>query len=165
MTHLVAFTGYARSGKTTAAKELGWKRIAFADVLKKDCASIIAGLGLDPDKDKERCRSLWVEVGRWCRKQRPDYYIERLHIPDGDCVIDDLRYQNECKHVLGRGGLVIRINRPGFGPVNEEEERSIDAILADTTMCFDVIDVQNVGTVEQLGRKVREVVANYFHRV
>lgn len=41
------------------------------------------------------------------------------NLPDGDYVVSDARFFNEFDAIRERGGHIIRINRPGVGPLNE----------------------------------------------
>lgn len=45
--------------------------------------------------------------------------IEREYGLDADIVITDTRFPNEADAVRQRGGYVVRIDRPGVGPVND----------------------------------------------
>lgn len=160
---VVGISGFARSGKDTAAQALvalGWRRAAFADALKRDVmvtmgsAAEAAGIPKDrfprwawfedPDM-KERLRPLLVEYGRAMRLVDPDYWVRRLrhdyvHGP-GAFVIPDVRYANEAAWIRGLGGVVVGVVRDGAGPANAEERESLLAFSPDVT-------VINGGTVE-----------------
>lgn len=86
---VVGISGYAKSGKDTAAealmarsKDLWFLRVAFADALKRELAQALnlsvsdfcERLG-DPSY-KEAVRPLLVEWGRFRRFQRPDYWLD-----------------------------------------------------------------------------------------
>lgn len=159
---LIGLCGYAQVGKDTAAENMpGWTRFAFADALKRDLAPILASVGCDLNNPahKREARNLLVQYGEVCRAFRPNYWIERLFasiIIDGKngdpIVITDVRYLNEVKAILNRGGHVVRIERPGFEPANETESISIKLIDLD----FRLPIVVNDGTPEELGRRVLE---------
>ena len=80
-------------------------------------------------------RSLLVEYGRTCRKYRPSYWVERLERDIDKCpcggpfLITDVRYLNEVKWIIDRGGQVVYIGRAGFSAANQEELRSFGEIL------------------------------------
>lgn len=152
MIKLIGLSGFARSGKDTAAQGLiaaGWERKAFADALKRDAAmalrgSIIAG-NFNPPQDepapwftdpsmKETFRPFLVEYGRAMRAIVPGYWIERLALelhPDSCYVITDVRYANEAEWIRKLGGKVVEIVRPGVGPANDEEKNSMAAFKPD----------------------------------
>jgi len=119
---LVGLCGYALCGKDSIYQAMGapWQRAAFADALKAD---------IDPlyptDTPKHLKRPVYVEHGRAMRAIDPDYWVKRIVIPDGDCVVTDVRYVNEVDHIYRLGGIVIRVIRPGVQPANREELKTI----------------------------------------
>lgn len=72
-----------------------------------------------------------------------------------DTVAPDVRFPNEAEHVHRMGGIVIRIDRPGVGPVNGHESEDIDAIDADAT-------VVNDGTPAELQQRVAVLVDLHY---
>ena len=61
----------------------------------------------------------WTKA--WERKVR-DYDLTRIHI-----LIDDVRFMNELVTIKGLGGLIIKIERPGFAAAgNHASETSLD---------------------------------------
>ena len=137
----IGLCGYARTGKDTAAAGLdGFRRFAFADALKADAARALESLGImahwDSPVFKEQWRPFLVALGAGMRGIDPDYWVKRLIYqfaargvhPGDNVVISDVRYANEVRWILGRGGIVIRIDRPGYGPANDEEKRSFEEI-------------------------------------
>jgi hypothetical protein len=156
MRRLIALVGYATVGKDAIAAALGWQRVAFADALKADLAPVVAKL---PPHEKSQIRPLLVEYGRTARRIKPDYWIDRLAIPGtGDVVCTDCRYMNEAKHLRSLGGIIIRVTRPGVGPANPEEERSIAEI--DFVFSGSLKWVRNDGTVEMAARQVLDQLAS-----
>lgn len=64
-------------------------------------------------------------------------------------IITDVRFENEAKAIKDRGGVVIRINRTGIGPVNSH--------ISETALNgwdFDYI-IENNGTVQDLKSTVK----------
>ena len=63
MANLIAFAGYAREGKDAAATRLislGWKRIAFGDIIKRQIDSLVQqhlGFSAFTENDTKRSRS------------------------------------------------------------------------------------------------------------
>lgn len=146
---IVAFTGLAQSGKTTAAKFLlseGYERMSFADPIKqmvrcltpladkhatppafggKTIRELYQTLGTDWGRNMVNT-NLWVNLGR-----------ERLESLLGDVadniirgvVIDDLRFDNEAELVRSLGGLVIQIERPGLQAMAHASEAGVSPEL------------------------------------
>lgn len=65
-----------------------------------------------------------------------------------DFVVTDCRFPNEAQAIKDRGGIVVRVNRPGVGPANgHASENSLD------DWDFDMI-IDNTGTIEDLHRNI-----------
>lgn len=161
-TTLIGLCGYARTGKDTAAANMpGWHRFAFADALKSDLAPLLADVGCDlaDAEHKTTARPLLVAWGATARAFRPAYWVERLFraidfSKRERVIITDVRYPNEVAEILRRGGVVVRIVRPGIGPANDEEARSIAQIERD--FCLPM--VKNDWSPSDLGAAVLRVV-------
>lgn len=157
-THLIGLCGYAQSGKDTAAANMpNWHRFAFADALKADLLTLLADVGCNlSDADhKAKARPLLVAWGATARAFCPAYWIERLFravdfAQRDRVVISDVRYPNEVLEILARGGQVVRIERPGIGPANSEEARSIGEI----ERMFCLPRITNDCDPAELGRRV-----------
>lgn len=156
---LIGLCGYAQSGKDSAASTMkGWYRAAFADHLKKDLHPLLQMVGCDVSNPAHKAiaRGLLVEWGRTARAFKPAFWIDRLFSglrENGKIVITDVRYANEIRAIVDRGGIVVRILRPGYGPANEEEALSFKAIEAK----FHLPIIRNNGTLQSLGKRVLEV--------
>lgn len=140
----IGLIGYARTGKSTAARNMpGWHIGSFAGALKRICGQMLKCVDLNVTEDdwriaemKERWRPLLVAIGAGMRATDKDYWVKRLifdlcqrGITDmDDVVVDDMRYASELAWLRKKKGLAIRIYRNGFGPANEEEARSIEEI-------------------------------------
>lgn len=72
-----------------------------------------------------------------------------------DTVAPDVRFPNESLHIRRHGGLVIRIDRPGVGPVNGHASENVDAVAADAT-------VVNDRSVAELHWRVAELVDAHY---
>lgn len=168
MSKLISLIGHSKSGKDTAAANMpGWQRFAFADALKRDIDPMLDLVGCDLRNPghKERARPLMVEWGRTARSFNPDHWITELFDVAGgvadaldegqSVVITDVRYLNECQRILANGGRLVMLDRPGIGPANEEEERSIRRVWLE--LSGKIVVVINDGTPEELGRKVLAV--------
>jgi hypothetical protein len=151
---LVAFTGLAQSGKTTAARVLcrrGYDRMSFADPIKQ----MVRCLTSETDKNKQlpqfgdkTLRHLYQTLGTdWGRHMiHPNIWVqlgaERLRSLLGDVeeaaiqgvVIDDLRFDNEAQLVRAMGGTVIQVHRPGVHALPHESESGISPHLVDADL-------------------------------
>lgn len=145
---LVGISGYARSGKDTAADFLvaeGFIKLAFADPMRHMAAEIdpIVGFERDPDGVHMPVRYVEAVAGRGYDEAKVAYpeirrFLQRLgteagrgvlgndvwvhaamdRLPGGkDVVFADMRFGNEAVAIEERGGVTVRIERPGIGPV------------------------------------------------
>jgi hypothetical protein len=131
---IIAFTGLAGAGKSTAAAHLveryGYTRVRFAGPLK----AMLAALGCThaeidgPLKDQPSdllcgktpryaMQQLGTEFGRnaiggdlWIRA-----WQAAVARTPGPIVVDDARFPNEAAAIRSAGGTIIRIERPGAG--------------------------------------------------
>lgn len=148
MIKMIALTGYAGSGKTTAAKYLveahGFTLVKFAGPLKSMMRCL--GLGdreIEGDLKEQPCAILGGKTPRHAMQTLGTEWGRALIHSDlwvnaamemaadvldhgGRVVIDDMRFGNEVKAVKSNGGIIIRINRPGVGPVNAHTSESND---------------------------------------
>jgi hypothetical protein len=150
---IIGLSGYARSGKDTAADHLvekyGFIRYSFAAPMKEAMyrlnpivSSDSIGLfrykdlvdvyGLDQAKESvpEIRRLLQVfgtEVGRDMFGE--DFWVTLAlnSIDSPNAVISDVRFKNEAEAIKRAGGQIWRINRFGVGPVtNHASEIDLD---------------------------------------
>jgi hypothetical protein len=133
---IIAFTGLAGAGKSTAALHLverhGFQRIRFAGPLK----AMMGALGLSADEvdgnrkelpcellggktPRHAMQTIGTEWGRdlicsdlWIRAFRAALDKVPVGVP---VVIDDCRFPNEAEAVAAAGGILVRIERPGAG--------------------------------------------------
>jgi hypothetical protein len=171
---IIGFSGYARSGKDTAASALpgGFRRRAFADKLK-EAARVIFGLNdiqlygalkEKPDAYWNKTpREIMQLLGTECLRKgfADDVWIRALFlcISDYDIAITDVRFPNEAKAIKERGGIVVRVVRPGVGPTPRPwwkfwapKPHASETALDDWS--FDDVLI-NDGTLEDLERKVK----------
>jgi hypothetical protein len=168
-TMIIGFTGYARSGKDTAAKALigetlidggKWKSIGFADAVKEEVLKRHFGVRMLAEEwGWETAKDLFPFVrpilqyhGMKRRAEDPDYWIKKvmdvIDAESGNWVLTDVRFENEVKAIHQRGGIIVRIDRPGIKPANNHEsETSIDRISCDYV-------IANDGTLNALAVKV-----------
>lgn len=145
---LIGLCGYAGCGKDTAAQVLiedfNFQRVAFADPIKQ---ALLALDPLVPDGEGRHLRlsefkqdRSWAEVKEYPEVRRlmqilgtevgrnlfdPDIWVKLAGnklastLSVGDTVVTDVRFSNEARLIKRHGGILVRINRPEFGPVNE----------------------------------------------
>lgn len=136
---LIAFTGPAGSGKSTAADalvEVGWTRVKFADPLKDMVRAFYRACGIDHppyieariegDLKEEPDPFLRGQTPRWAMQTLgtewgrnliaediwTEAFIQRagsLMSRDVDVVVDDCRFENEAEAIARLGGRVVRI--------------------------------------------------------
>ena len=182
--YLVGLTGFSGAGKDVAAAGLvaaGWTRQAFADPVRSMALAIDPWVTCPTFSYSPVRLSLLVdERGWWYAKQAPDVreFLQRLgtdavraHLGDdawvrafehardrlwpADIVAPDVRFDNEAAYIVRNGGMMIRIDRPGVGPVNTHASEDIGGIPVDEI-------VVNDGTPEQLQARVLELVDRHY---
>jgi len=151
---LIAFSGLAGSGKSTAAKYLvkkhGFIRVRFANTMKKMVAAMLEDAGhsareileaVDGDKKEIPFFALGGRTPRyvlqtlgteWGRKLLGETIwvnitkskIERILSEGGKVVVDDVRFQNEADIIGELGGETYRIIRTLTASVSEESHQS-----------------------------------------
>jgi hypothetical protein len=160
---IIAFTGLAQSGKTTAAnalQTLGYDKVSFADPLKEMVRSLTNVTDKDarpPELCGKSLREIYQSLGtEWGRGMvGSDIWIHsgrrRLATLMGDVesgiihgiVLDDVRFSDEASLVRELGGIVIEITRAGIERMAHASEAGISRELIDFT-------IGNEGSVEEL---------------
>ena len=175
MGYLIGLCGYAQVGKDTAARFMpGWRREAFGDELRADLAPVLQQIDrvafangwADGLHLRELKRPVLVAYAEAMRAIEPTYWVGRLwgqlaERSYGNVVITDVRNVHEVERILDPGfGFIslgiIFIDRPGYGPANEVEAKSIQEIMARWPDRFP--RVVNDGTPEELGAKILGVI-------
>lgn len=141
---VVAFTGKAGAGKSTAANYLvrkhGYTRVRFAGPLKAMMRAIgLSDAEIEGDLKETPCALLQGKTPRhamqtlgseWGRDSiGPDFWIglwraeaERVLAAGGRIVVDDCRFPNEAAAVRALGGRVIAVaGRGGIGGKHASE--------------------------------------------
>lgn len=175
---LIAFCGYAGSGKSTAAALTGLPVRSWAEPIRR------AALALDPyvyEPMRGNVRlSTWVEWLGWDKLKREFLEVRRLlqrlgteagrdiHGPDcwvklanleEDGAFADTRFPNEVAAFREAGGLIVWMSKFGVGPANEHaSENSIGPEDCDFVLC-------NHGSREDLAVQVAAMLAHYGLRV
>jgi hypothetical protein len=180
VTTLVGLSGYARSGKDTAAEALvadGWERRAFADSLRRflyalnpmvlpsgtRLRSFVNAYGWETAKTtcaevRELLQRCGTEAGRevigrnvWVDATLGDLtYLEQRQ----PVVVTDVRFPNEADYIKHHGGIVVRVNRPGVGPNTKPDGTVHGSETALDGYPFDFV-IDNDSTPEALHEKIR----------
>lgn len=135
---LVGLVGYAQSGKDTFASGMGFRRLAFADPLKElavacnpivlpraaNLARLVRGYGWEYCKaEVPGVREFLQNLGTGVRDVLgADTWVEAAfakYDTNVPTVFTDVRFPNEIRAIRERGGVIIRIDRPGVEPPNQ----------------------------------------------
>lgn len=168
---LIGLTGYAGSGKDTAAKFLtdrGWTRVSFADPIREMALAIdpmipyrhvggetprlsewVNDVGWDTANRHAEVRRLLQRIGAEAGRSifGEDCWLEiaarKCDMADGPVVITDCRFPNEAEFIRERG-ILVKVEREGVGPVNDH--------VSDADLPCDLIDyhLHNGGDVREL---------------
>lgn len=137
---LIGLCGAAGSGKDTVAGHLAinhkFKVLAFASPLY-EAVAVITGLTVNELRDRSRkeekiewlgksprelLQLLGTEFGR--NMIRDDIWVKRAMLAvdaaPGDCVITDVRFDNEAQAIREAGGVVIEVVRPNGKCLKQE---------------------------------------------
>ncbi|MFN2355786.1 MAG: hypothetical protein ABR512_14855 [Desulfopila sp.] len=95
------------------------------------------------------------------RDQDPDYWtrawgrkIEQLDLAHLHVLVDDVRFMNELQVIKEHGGLIVKIERPGFdGANNHASETSLDAYRGWDSVLL------NEGTLDEFEAKIEQFAA------
>ena len=167
---IVGISGFAGSGKDSLGAFLvarGFKKIAFADKVKQLAVALCPSLGeriaagetLDDLKRSDPSVRRWLQdVGLTARDVMGDDVWIRSALeglsPDEQYVITDVRFSNEVEAIREKGGILVRMERPGVGPANNHPS---ETELADYQE-WDIV-VNNDGALDDLG-EVANVIAD-----
>jgi hypothetical protein len=149
---LLGITGFARSGKDAIADQLvasGWTKVGsvkpvYRILLDIDplvelptrrrriqrLSAIDARLGYEATKAIPEVRRLLQELGVAGRKMFGGAVwisVACDAVPEGRVVVTGLRHEDEVRWIEEQGGVVVRVERPGVGPLNggHETEREL----------------------------------------
>jgi hypothetical protein len=168
---IIGLSGYARSGKDEVAKilieEYGYKRIAFADNIRKLLYAtnpqvggnrlqfLVEDYGWDVAKSQPEVRHLLQSLGVAARNLfGKDFWVaqalSQVHF-ENNWVITDVRFTNEADRIKQYdNSQVWRIKRNGVEAVNSHvSEHDMDSYQVDMIL-------KNEGTLEDLRTLVRK---------
>ena len=108
----IAVVGKMCSGKTTLANMImekypNYKRYSFGQKVKDVAVDLFHMKGKD--------RSLLVKIGGYMRDINPDVWVNYLMkqiVNVDNCIIDDIRYQNEVDACIKNGFTFIKLSIP-----------------------------------------------------
>jgi hypothetical protein len=158
---LVGLVGYPGSGKDALAEELcrwgGYTRYAFGDAVKSLllATDMTYGNSLKRLEDWKRrgmheTREKLQNLGQRLRDYDEDFWVKSMPAIIADrAIVTDIRYPNELDWIKKKGGTVVAIHRPGFGPVNDHQSETNTTrllALADLTLT-------NNDTIESLAAR------------
>lgn len=174
---LIAFTGLAGAGKSTAAQHLvarGFTRIRFAGPLK----AMMAALGLtheqiDGTEKETPCALLGGKTPRYAMQTigtewgrdliANDLWIRAFNlalekVPAGvPVVVDDCRFPNEAAAISANGGVIVRIERPEVTRSGYQHSSETHALPAARTL-------HNTASAAALCQQVDELVRDWSWR-
>ena len=158
---LIGLTGAKGCGKTTGADGLcnahGFKTYALATPLK-EAAKILfqfSALQVEDPILKETVDPRWgftprhalQKLGTECIRKvfREDFWIKNLEVTvdpilqsGQNVVISDVRFDNEARWILDKGGVVIRVVRPGLQSTDSHpSEQGVSQYLVSATVFND----------------------------
>ncbi len=114
----------------------GWE---YAKEQFPDVRRLLQRLGTEGGRDILG-ENIWVDTA-----------FGRARLDGAGLVITDVRFPNEAEAIKARGGKVVRISRPGIGPVNEHAS---DSALADYP--FDH-HIYNAGPLSELHDHIKRI--------
>ncbi|WDS51778.1 deoxynucleoside monophosphate kinase [Streptomyces phage Triumph] len=177
---IIGLSGYARSGKNEAAEALvqyGWRQAAFADKLREFLYALdplipghygagnlrlrrlVDATGWDYAKvTYPEVRALLQRAGTEAGRKvlGENVWVDALFREFADApalVLTDVRFPNEARAVADRGGVMIRVERPGVGPAKDKWGRIHESEVALDEWTFDHTLV-NDGSVRDLHLKL-----------
>lgn len=154
--------------------QLGFKRVGFADKLKELAMEanplvtsatrtintnvghgrlkwVVAGMGWEGAKNTyPEVRTFLQDLGLGARKIFGEAFWVQQTLsfahdgPSRDLVIPDVRFESEAKAIRAFGGVLVKIERPGFGPANSHvSEHDLDGWDWDEVL-VNALDVEHL---------------------
>jgi hypothetical protein len=173
---IIGIAGPKRSGKTTLANALcetyRIAHLSFAAPIRDFIASLVGCSLAELERVKEKpvawldgitprqmMQTLGTEWGR--RMVHSELWVRRVMYQathGGGAVISDVRFPNEAEAIRGRGGVVIRLHRAGYGDAANDSHES-EAPLANNLVDFEIV---NDGTPERMAVRAALCVQHHF---
>ena len=156
---------------------VGWVyRDAFADRLKAHCREAYTWAGLRDRhyynrRPEERTVVLpalgktpvevWVEVGNALRGVYSDTWVDLLFAsygPHANLVISDVRFPNEAKSILDRGGYLVKVTRPSV-----TVKHGSDEMIPEDSTIWDY-RAANDGSLDRLRAQAKRIAKDIVRR-
>lgn len=132
-----------------------WTWLAEFAPLAIRLADVVAEYGWLKAKKRDEVRYLLQAIGTEAGRNilGENIWVDAaIRKSSGDTVFTDVRFPNEVAAIRERNGILVRITRPGVGPVNgHASETIIDGIAPDFT-------IDNCEGADELHRALLEVV-------
>lgn len=128
----IAFTGYSRTGKSTACdvlvSEFGYNKVAFGVILKRQVDPFVrAHLGFsaftEVDSEKKKIRGLLECWGDTFYKAILKEFFENLPTRAANARLARVI---EAREWVKRGGIIVELKRPGIDPATDWESKRMD---------------------------------------
>lgn len=127
----------------------------------KNQATALRWVDLTPEIRKDRDERRYPEVlsirealqifaTEVCRSKIPDIWVRFVNLDAGNIVFSDVRFENEAKFIKEKGGIIIRVTRPGAAGSNHASEEEMDKSLID-------YEVTNDATIDDLYSKIDKI--------
>lgn len=121
--------------------------VVFGDVQFMQMMSVrefLQKLGTDAVRDG-------LHPNAWVNAAMVGYYpIHHDHAPNGieypNWIFTDCRFPNEAQAIKDRGGVIIRIDRPGVGPVNDHPS---ETALDDWDFDYKILNASDLESLKQ----------------
>jgi hypothetical protein len=174
---IIGISGYARVGKDTFADALvehdGYVKRSFAEPLRQvlyaqnplvssslTLAEVVDHIGWERAKDEHpEVRRLLQVLGTEAARTHlgDDVWVnaavDALDLKADRYVFADVRFPNEADAILQLGGIIVRIERSGVGPINgHATETAMDDYE------FDYV-IHNDGTIPELRQRAFDLIA------
>ena len=107
--------GLSYTGLSALVERLGWDT---AKAASKDVRAYLVALGHGVRET--------VDEGVWQRAA-----MARVDATSSPVVVTDVRYASEAETIRERGGVVLRVDRPGVAPANEHEAEFLAEFVPD----------------------------------
>lgn len=158
---VIGICGYARAGKDTLARiiaDLGYEHRSFAGPMKPmlyaldptvrletgfgTVSQLVDAFGWEAAKTHDEVRRLLQRLGTEAGRAHlgQDVWVNALFAASssGRLVISDCRFPNEADAIRAKGGVVVRVERPGVRPVNRHtSETALDDYEPDLVVAND----------------------------
>jgi hypothetical protein len=156
---LIAFVGYARTGKDEAAKTLiaaGYSRVCFGDIIKMQLDEVIQkhlkfSAFTEISEEKAKIRRTLENWGEDNYDNIFAHFFNTLPTPSVNTRLCRVR---EGKEWVARGGTIVEVTRPGVGPETDWSRDRLEELRAEGLIARRII---NIGTPADLAETVRRV--------